>query len=84
MAILTINNERGYNMKKQFSRRDFIKAGTIALGALAVYDQSGAGKAVAAEVVAPKVYFTKGFEYRGDDFHLCVARLTWLLSYAHT
>lgn len=52
-------------MKKQMSRRDFIKDGTVALGTIAVCSQIGAGMAMGEEKTPPQVFFTKDINTEG-------------------
>jgi len=46
-------------MKKNMSRRDFIKDGTIAVGTIAICSQIGSGLALAEQKTQPQVFFTK-------------------------
>jgi uncharacterized protein len=52
-------------MERQISRRNFLKAGAIALGTVAVNDFRSTGSAVAAEQNKSQVFFTKDISVNG-------------------
>lgn len=52
-------------MKKNMSRRSFMKTGALALGALAVADVPGMGKALAASSDKAQVFFTENISAEG-------------------
>ena len=52
-------------MSKQFSRRDFLQIGAVALGAVAISDFDGIGRAFAADPGRLQVFFTKDISVNG-------------------